>query len=215
MPYSILIPVLFVGLVALALVYFRRQPFWPALLLTTGLAPVAGELLVSLRRPIFLDRTLIWASIPYYLLLAAGLLQLRRRPLLLAILSALMVINDSSLARYYASYQKEQWREATAYVCERAGEQDLVVICAGYDASAAFEYYHERCPKPLARRAIKVTVDTLLTLPDLSSGRPRVWLVCLNWPAARQVLVEVLKGDLHLAGDQTFHTLRVLEFVRE
>jgi hypothetical protein len=51
----------------------RRQPVVLAFLLTFLLTPIAGELLVSLRRPIFYDRTLIWASIPLYLLIAAGL----------------------------------------------------------------------------------------------------------------------------------------------
>jgi len=34
--------------------------------------PFLGELIVSLRRPIFFDRTLIWTTIPLYLVLAAG-----------------------------------------------------------------------------------------------------------------------------------------------
>ena len=43
------------------------------------LLPFVGELLVSLRRPIFYERTLIWTTLPYYLLLALGIEQLNAK----------------------------------------------------------------------------------------------------------------------------------------
>ena len=46
---------------------------WALLLLSLVLTPFLGELLVSLRRPIFYDRTLIWTTLPYYMLMAVGI----------------------------------------------------------------------------------------------------------------------------------------------
>ena len=65
----------------LGAVYLRRRLPVLVFLLVLLLTPFCGELLVSLRRPIFYDRTLIWTTIPLYLLLAFGLLQLRFKTL--------------------------------------------------------------------------------------------------------------------------------------
>ena len=67
-------------LAILGIVRLRKQPALIAFLAVLFLTPIIGEWLVSLRRPIFYDRTLIWATLPLYLLLAAGIAQLRYRP---------------------------------------------------------------------------------------------------------------------------------------
>jgi uncharacterized membrane protein len=64
---------LYVTMVLLGVYCLRRRPAVLALLAVTFITPIAGELLVSLRQPIFYDRTLIWASISLYLLFAVGL----------------------------------------------------------------------------------------------------------------------------------------------
>jgi hypothetical protein len=51
----------------------RQTPARAGLLVALFLLPIVGELLVSLRRPIFSDRTLIWVTLPYLLLVAAGM----------------------------------------------------------------------------------------------------------------------------------------------
>ena len=60
-------------LAALGIWSLRQTPARAALLLILFLTPIIGELLVSVRRPIFSDRTLIWATLPYYMLVAAGI----------------------------------------------------------------------------------------------------------------------------------------------
>ncbi len=51
----------------------RQTPARAVLLATLFLLPILGELVVSLRRPIFSDRTLIWVTLPYLLLVASGM----------------------------------------------------------------------------------------------------------------------------------------------
>ncbi len=60
-------------LAALGVRTLRLTPARAGLLVTLFLLPILGELLVSLRRPIFSDRTLIWVTLPYLLLVAAGM----------------------------------------------------------------------------------------------------------------------------------------------
>jgi hypothetical protein len=90
----------YAGLLLLCVIALRKRPATLALLLCLLLTPWAGELLVSLRRPIFYDRTLIWTTIPLILLLAFGLLQLRWKPLVAAALLLLLGVNLLSLQNY-------------------------------------------------------------------------------------------------------------------
>jgi mannosyltransferase len=63
---------LYAGLALLGIWRLRRTSgLW--LLGSLLIVPIAIALLVSLRRPIFYDRTLIWLTLPYYALIAAGI----------------------------------------------------------------------------------------------------------------------------------------------
>ena len=63
---------IYVALASLGLWRLRRtSAAW--LLGSLLFVPIAIALLVSLRRPIFYDRTLIWITLPYYALIAAGI----------------------------------------------------------------------------------------------------------------------------------------------
>jgi hypothetical protein len=60
------------AVLCLGLVYFRRKLSIFFFLAVLFAIPVLGELIVSIRRPIFLDRTLIWLTIPLFLILITG-----------------------------------------------------------------------------------------------------------------------------------------------
>ncbi|MBX3050580.1 MAG: glycosyltransferase family 39 protein [Caldilineaceae bacterium] len=63
---------LYTGLALLGFWRLRRSSA-ARLLGSLLIVPIAIALLVSLRRPIFYDRTLIWSTLPYYALIAAGI----------------------------------------------------------------------------------------------------------------------------------------------
>jgi hypothetical protein len=63
----------------LGLVHYRKKISQFLFLVTLFVIPFLGELIVSIWRPIFFDRTLIWTTIPLYLVLASGVAQLRLR----------------------------------------------------------------------------------------------------------------------------------------
>lgn len=131
------------GLVlCLGLVHFRRKmsPFWFLAILFA--VPFLGELLVSIRRPIFYDRTLIWITIPLFLLLAAGVAQLRFRFLVIAMLGILGTINLFSASDYFRFYQKEDWATAAGYVANFAEKDDLILFNSNF-VVIPFDYYFE------------------------------------------------------------------------
>lgn len=173
-------------------VYYRKKRsifFFLAVLFAT---PVLGELIVSMRRPIFLGKTLIWITIPLLLLLAAGIAQLKFRSLIsamLVILSANYLFADGD---YYRFVQKEDWRTAAGYVANFAQKDDLVLFNSNF-VEIAFDYYFKPyedlyalhleqrgVPLDLFESGIlepKMTTADLPALIALVSGHHRVWLV--------------------------------------
>jgi hypothetical protein len=92
--------------------------------------PFLGELIVSTRRSIFIDRTLIWTTIPLFLVLAAGISQLRFRILIFLVLGILCTNNLFSTGDYYKFTQKEDWSNPAGFVAKYIQNGDLILFNA-------------------------------------------------------------------------------------
>ena len=221
---------LYAGLVLLGLVHFRRRPAHVALLLVVFFTPFVGEWLVSLRRPIFYDRTLIWASLPLYLLLAAGIRQLRYRPYILAAALMVLTVNGLSLREYYAHFEKEQWDDAAAFVAEQVEPDDLILFNATW-VQIPFDFYFRSLwqssgqvyNRPVAEHGVpvdlfdrgilepKMAEDDLPRLRALIRGHERVWLVYSHdWYTDPQGLIPpALEEELDVLDQWDFYGLQV------
>jgi hypothetical protein len=187
---ALLVPLVlaFVGLALLGVWRLRRRPAVLLLLLLLLLVPLAGSLLVSLRRPIFYTRTLIWTSLPLYVLMAAGLLQMRWRLLIGMATLLLVLLNAGSLWGYYRYYEPEDWRGVAGYIASEAQPGDLLLFNAGW-MQIPFDYYYRRVGAPLEEHGLpadlfdrgilepKMTGADIPRLDELVAGRGRVWLM--------------------------------------
>ena len=139
------------------------------LLVCLFLVPHVVALIVSMRRPIYAERPLIWTTLPYFFLVAAGIraigvplrmtlpdLLTLRRPAHLAglvssvrlgvqllILAAILGLSGLSLNGYYFFFQKEAWDEAASHVAEQAQPDEMILFNATW-VQIPFEYYYER-----------------------------------------------------------------------
>lgn len=197
---------LYWGLAALGVFALRRTPA-QALLLGAGfLLPFVGELLVSLRRPIFYDRTLIWTTLPYYMLIAVGLTHLGRytwreaKPLRqwgmasgarlaqVVIVSFMVGASLLALSAYYFYFEKEDWAKAAGYVAQNAQPGDMILFNATW-VQIPFEYYYRHYNLPTELRGLpvdlfdrgvlepKMAASDVPYLRELLADRDRVWLV--------------------------------------
>ncbi len=181
------------GLVlCLGLVYYRKQLSKFVFLLALFAVPFLSELIVSIWRPIFWDRTLIWITIPLFLVLAAGIAQLRYRFLIITAVGLLGTINLFSAGDYYRFYQKEDWYTAAGYVALFAEKDDLVLFNSNF-VEIAFNYYFEPyeedyfiqvekqgVPVDLLDTGIlepEMTANDIPALVSLLNEHDRVWLV--------------------------------------
>ena len=131
--------------------------------------PHIVALIVSLRSPIYAERPLIWTTLPYFALVAAGIrflggplkqgileiFDLRRRVSIaglvsvvrvsaqLSVLVGILVLSGLSLNGYYFWFQKEGWDRAASYVAEQVEPKDMIVFNATW-VQIPFEYYYER-----------------------------------------------------------------------
>jgi len=219
---------LFYGLVlCLALFNYRKQPARFLFLASLFAVPFLVELVVSLRRPIFLDRTLIWLTVPLLLVLAAGVSQLKFRPLIFVAVISLSAINLFSAGDYYKYFRKEDWFSAAGYVANFAEPGDLVLFNSNFVA-IPFNYYFrayedlystqvvkQGLPVDLIESGLlepKMTANDLPALNSIISGHERVWLIYShNWYTDPDGLIpQTLAAQLQLTQQRNFYGGQVL-----
>lgn len=178
-----------------------RRAAQPWLLGLLVLLPPLAELLVSLRRPIFYDRTLIWITLPLFWLVAHGVLpsaDRRRTVRSLRLVPAVAVLLACGIAiyGYFAEFYKEPWDDVASVVAAQIEPGDLILFNASW-IQLPFDYYFSRAVGPLTGEIVQhgVPVDlfdrgeleprmTEADVPHLravAAGAPRVWLVYSHW----------------------------------
>ncbi len=174
------------------LVYYRKKLSIFFFLAALFAISFLGELIVSLHRPIFLGRTLIWITIPLFLVLAAGIAQLRFRLLMIVVAGILATNYLFSAGDYYRFVQKEDWSNAAGYVAFYVEKDDLILFNSNF-VEIPFDYYFKTyedgyslqvekhgVPLDLFDSGIlepKMTTNDIPKLISLLRGHNRVWLV--------------------------------------
>ena len=180
------------AVLCLGLVYYRKNFSIFLFLAALFAIPIIGELMVSIHRPIFYGRTLIWITIPLFLVLAAGIAQLRFRVLMIMVLGILGANYLFSDGDYYRFFQKEDWSTAAGYVAKFAEKDDLVLFNSNFTV-IPFNYYFKAYEKLYSLQVVKhgipldlfnsgilepqMTDGDIPGLISLISGHNRVWLV--------------------------------------
>ncbi len=111
--------------------------------------PVLLLFLITLVRPLYTARYLVFVLPAYLLLLAAGVVAIGRRTHLLAgvLLIALLAVSGRGLWLQSRSQIKADFRSATAYVLNNAGPDDLLLFQIPY-GRYSFDYYVQRLAMP-------------------------------------------------------------------
>ncbi|MCB8925763.1 MAG: glycosyltransferase family 39 protein [Ardenticatenaceae bacterium] len=213
---------LYILALCLGFLYFRKKLSHLLLLVALFAIPLLSELLVSLHRPIFYDRTLIWTTIPLFLLLAAGVAQLRYRFFVLMGVGILGAINLFSVSDYYRFFQKEDWQTPAGYVALYAEPDDLVLFNSNFVVIPFDHFFQEYedlydiqvekqgVPLDLMKDAVLEPLMTEDDVPDLAaliSGRDRVWLVYSHndYTDPLNLIPQTLASELELLQQRNFY----------
>ncbi len=153
-------------------------------LLLIFFVPIGAEFLISLKWPILATQTLIWASVPYYVLIAKGIVGLKNRWAVAMGVILLIIFSSSALYKYYTGFEKEHWDLAARYVAENLDKDDLLLFNSGF-GQIPFDYYFDRydklnteehgIPQDLSEK--RMSLENLPELEKSIHGRKRVWLI--------------------------------------
>ncbi|HEV2116381.1 MAG TPA: glycosyltransferase family 39 protein [Terriglobales bacterium] len=185
---------------ALALVRMLRLParegtqvLWGGALVWMWLVvPVAMTVAISMLKPMFVARYLIFCLPAFVLLVAAGLDVIRPRWLMAGVLLAISWLSLRGVTDYYRTGfdpPEQDWRGAVHYMLSQTQPGDAVLFYHPL-ARLAYEYYRPRWPQypapmvvfpPRAdARLLKGTQPDFALLPHLPEQYRRLWLV-QNW----------------------------------
>ncbi|MDH7484784.1 MAG: glycosyltransferase family 39 protein [Anaerolineae bacterium] len=150
-------------------------------LLSWLLLPPLALYLISLRKPLFADRYLIWTGPAFYMLLATGLTAVWRRwrPLAVALLALVVALNLQAVWGQAHTVIKSDFRRAAAYVEPRRAPDELLLFLMPY-VRHTYAYYADD-PTPWAEAPYTNDGDSpeevAAEMARLTAGRSAVWLV--------------------------------------
>lgn len=187
----VLLPIILAGLIGVGgWVWLGAAPGRPAarrrwvvvsLLLAWLMLPAVGIYLISLRRPIFADRYLIWTLPAFLGLVSLGVTVLARawRPAALAVLAALLALNLSAIAEQTARPIKSDFRAAAQFVMAQRQSGDRLLFQIPY-GRYTFSYYAGEIGQwldgPYTNHGMSAAeLDAVLT--GATIGLPAVWLI--------------------------------------
>ena len=169
--------------------------------------------------PVYVSKYLIWASPALYLLVAKGLSNLRVKWVIYPVLLIIVLLGVPRLERYYANYQKPQWRDVTAFVEFNSRENDVILYSPRHRQRAFDYYYRTRYHGELEAFGIGSNVSDAQEIAALVneaiSGKERLWLILFR-PEPDQAIEAYLidkYGDGLVIIERDFHKLRVLLFI--
>ncbi len=132
-------------LAAAGLLNIRRHsgPYVSFLILGSIVGPILMELLYSfLFRPIFVERTLIYVSVPFFVAISAGIMMMRdslKRVLVVMIITLIFLRWNNS---YYTDYKKEPWDKIAQTMIQHANGD--VVLLVPNNIEFPLSYYAKR-----------------------------------------------------------------------
>jgi mannosyltransferase len=133
-------------------------------------------LLVSLRTPMFLPRIMLWAPIPFFVMIGIGVCALRR-PALPAVASLAVLLGGFLSLKPYFEYdgRKPPWRDVAKVVSEQF-DNDSLVFTTGVQERTSLEYYYRRRNARIERVPL-FTVSSGNRARRYSAGARTLWLL--------------------------------------
>jgi hypothetical protein len=221
------------GLLVCGLWQWRRSLMVSWLLLVLWLVPPAVELLVSLHRPIFYDRTVIWTMMPYLVLVARGMVlpdhasRLWRGIWMFVTLALVATLCGLGLWNYRTNVENEHWDQVAAYVAKEARPQELILFHASW-TELPFNYYFKGDVPALVQHGVPadlfdagqleppMTEQDEARVQELIKGRDHVWLIYSHWwyTDPHGLLLRTLEGEMERVAERDWPGIRVIEYAR-
>jgi mannosyltransferase len=207
--------VFLIGTLAIVWRVFRRSTPNKALsALIYLLVPLLSIYFLSYVRPVYMNiRHLILASPAFYLILAVGLMTIRKEwPLVFVSCLAMMIAGSAHSTQQYffdEKYAKDDHRSWGEYLKAHAQPGDVIVVDPPH-TSQLYEYYADAgLPWTGLPRLASPEEDTVSALEELMAGYERIWLALSRtppWGDPELLPKKWLEENAFLVDERSFHS---------
>jgi 4-amino-4-deoxy-L-arabinose transferase-like glycosyltransferase len=208
-PWPSPLAVLLLMAVALGVFRLRRRPEVALAVVCLAIGGALLLLLVSTYKPMFGTRFMLWATVPFFALVGAGVAQ--RRPWIFALAFVLGVgwLVRPQLERDYRELTKEPWREVMWTIRSRAQPRSRIMT-ATWEEASILEYYMQRRSYPFD--SIPVTVRRRRNAWKQVGDATRVWIIDRKDGRRFKRLKRGLEQRGQLGWERSWLGIRVVEF---
>jgi 4-amino-4-deoxy-L-arabinose transferase-like glycosyltransferase len=201
---------LLAGAFVLGLWQLRRSPPLALVMLVLCFAGPGLLLLVSLYKPIFGVRMLLWAAVPCCALIGAGVASVRHPVAPVMFSAAVAALVWPALAQQYVRVDKEPWRELVKTVEARA-RPDAMAVAASAEEAMMIRYYRQRRSHPLGTFRF---VAARRKLPREVHNAPQIFLFDRKRGTRSARSLRALEARGYTAKARVFRNLKLIELAR-
>ncbi len=214
-PMLVTLGLLYGGLLLSGLIATHRQgDSWILLGLWMSI-PILGVFGIATLLNIYYDVRYVATAFPaYILLLAAGIIGLKKRAVQMLLLGAVLTVHGVALANYYFEprYAREDTRAAADYLETAAGPRDVFLI-VGTESSLP-HYYKGNLPLVDFRTLQPAEQPLKEKLRKLSTNHDRIWLVQIRpWQVDRSGTIKAeLDSTYQIVEQQHFSGIDIYSY---
>ena len=110
-------------------------------------------------RPAFVERYLLSCFVPFFILVAIGIVEIPRQSARLGVIALMVVLAIGHVIAWDRKPHDAQWREAVRAATTNVGTGGTVAVAPGYAVSVVVYYLSQNRPAPLAHPATADGID--------------------------------------------------------
>ncbi len=187
----------------------RTVENWSVLVLVLWLfLPILLTLLISIWKPIYAPRFLIFCLPAALLLIAEGIAEIRFAWIRYALVLALVLGEIGPIRSYYAEAGQEDWKRAIAFLAENVGARDATVLPNSYcELPLKYELEHAKYRIP----ELRIISSPLPDSPQ-TAGPEHLWIITCS--ATKDSNAQAAIGAYKVEEERQFKGVRVTRLGR-
>ncbi|OGI19735.1 MAG: hypothetical protein A3B68_05085 [Candidatus Melainabacteria bacterium RIFCSPHIGHO2_02_FULL_34_12] len=171
--------------------------------------------------PIYHERYVLIALIPFYLLISKGLMNVSSTVRII-ILTVIVSLSLNNLTNYYSMNKKYDWKGVVSFVEGQATSQDLIVFNAARSRKYNFDYYSKRndltkigFPLSPYEEELPVDENNIKDLGKITANYKNVWVIKSHSYDPNSLIEQTLNKTFNLLTQKYYRGVQVMLFSKK
>src|SRR3989338_6702701 len=171
--------------------------------------------------PIYHERYVLIALIPFYLLISKGLMNVSSTVRII-ILTVIVSLSLNNLSNYYSMNKKYDWKGVVSFVEGQATSQDLIVFNAARSRKYNFDYYSKRndltkigFPLSPYEEELPVDENNIKDLGKITANYKNVWVIKSHSYDPNSLIEQTLNKTFNLLTQKYYRGVQVMLFSKK